>query len=175
MDSSARRNRRSETAQSFHYTAGVVASLFAEVVFTALGVAISALRKEDVWGTVKMPGALVLGSDRTQTGSWLTSEIGVGILMHVLLAVLVGIIYSALLPRLRISPTSGGVAAGLILYLLGVWILPAAFPNWLTSWRVPLIDRAIELVTHLIYGVVFGMAYSSLVRFDHLQKQRKHV
>ena len=175
MGSSTRRNRRSETGQSVHYTAGVVASLFAEVVFTVLGVAISALRNEDVWSTVKMPGTLVLGSDRTQTGSLLTSEIGVGILVHVLLAVLVGMIYSALLPHLRISPISGGVATGLILYLLGLWILPAAFPHWLSSWRVPLIDLLIELGTHAIYGVVFGMTYSSLVRFKHSHQQRKDV
>ena len=175
MDSSAWGKRPSKTTQSVHYTAAVIASLVAEAVFTFLGVGISAVRNEDVWGTVKMPAALVLGSDGMQASSRLTSQIEIGILMHVLLAVLVGWIYAVLFPQLRISPISAGVATGLILYLLGLWILPAAFPNWLSSWRVPLTDLVIEAGTHVIYGVVFGIAYRILFRFDQSQGQRSHV
>ncbi|MFW6084483.1 MAG: hypothetical protein ACODAA_04660, partial [Gemmatimonadota bacterium] len=123
------------------YGAGVLASLIAEVVFVGLAAAMAAVRTGDPWTPVRLPGALLLGPAAVRPSGFVAGDVVVGAAMHLWLGVLVGLLYAALLPRLGVSPLGGGLIAGLVLYLLGFWVLPQLYPDWLAPFRLPLATR----------------------------------
>jgi hypothetical protein len=145
------------------YRAGVVASLIAEAVFILLAAMVSLLRGMDPWMVARMPGSFVLGLEAVQRPGFVPGDVLMGLLMHLGLGILVGVIYAALLPRLGISPVAGGLIAGAVLYILGFWVLPLLFPTWLAPFWLPPLEKALEAVTHVIYGVVFGYAYQRML------------
>lgn len=51
-----------------------------------------------------------------------------------------------------------------MLYLLGFVILPMIFPEWLAPFRVPPVMHAVEILLHVVYGVVFGWSYRWFLR-----------
>lgn len=118
-----------------------------------------AMRGMDPWRVFRMPGAFVLGPDAVNPPGLVLHEVIVGLLIHLWLAILVGLVYAALLPRLRVSPVQGGLIAGALLYALGFWLLPHLFPEWLAPFRLPAVDRALQAVAHGVYGAVFGAAF----------------
>lgn len=144
------------------YSAGVAASLIAEAVFVAMVAMVSALRGMDPWMVTRMPGSFLLGPDAVQPPGFVSGDVLVGMMMHLWLGILVGLIYAALLPRLGLSPLTGGLLAGAVLYLLGFWLLPLLFPFWLSPFWLPPTDRALQAMAHAVYGVVFGTAYRRL-------------
>lgn len=145
-----------------HYRAGVVASLLAETGFILLEGIISPLLGMDPWMVVRMPGSFLLGPEAVEPAGLVTGDVMIGLLMHLSLAVLVGVLYAALLPRLRVSPVTGGLLAGAVLYVLGFWVLPLLFPVWLAPFWLPPLQKAMQAVTHLVYGWMFGYAYQRL-------------
>jgi hypothetical protein len=144
------------------YAAGVTASLIAEAVFIAVNMPILAVMGKDVWAVARMPGSLVAGPSVMEPPGFVPADVLLGLAMHAGLGIIVGVLYALLLPRLRLTPIAGGLLAGAVLYVLGFLILPAAFPEWLAPFRVPLVMHLIEVVTHAIYGVVFGWSYLRL-------------
>ncbi len=141
------------------YAAGITASLIAEAVFIALNMPILAVMGKDVWAVARMPGSLVAGPSVMEPPGFVPADVLLGLGMHVALGILVGVVYAVLLPRLGVSPTVGGLIAGAVLYLLGFVLLPAVFPDWLAPFRVPPLMHMIEIITHAVYGVVFGLAF----------------
>lgn len=100
-----------------------------------------------------------MGPDAIQRPGFVLEDVGAGMAMHFLLAVIVGVIYTALLRRIGVSPISGGLITAAVLYLLGFWALPLAFPTWLAPFWLPPTGRALQAAAHGAYGVVFGFAY----------------
>lgn len=141
------------------YRAGVAASLIAEAVFMLMVSMASLLRRMDPWMATRMLGSLLLGPGAVQPPGFVPGDVLIGLLMHLGLGMLVGVIYAALLPRLGISPVAGGLITGAVLYVLGFWVLPLLFPAWLAPFWLPPLEKAMQAVAHVVYGLVFGYAY----------------
>lgn len=147
-----------------HYGAGVAASLTAEAVFVAVVAAIALLRGNDPWMVARVPATLLLGPTAVQPTGFVPDKVLLGLLLHLWLSVLVGLVYAALLPRVGLPPVAGGLVTGAILYALGFWALPILFPSWLAPfWLLPT-GRLLQALAHAVYGVVLGAAYSRLRR-----------
>ncbi|MGH7465877.1 MAG: hypothetical protein ACREK1_11925, partial [Longimicrobiales bacterium] len=71
---------------------------------------------------------------------------------------------AALLPRVGVSPVTGGIMAGMLLYVFGFWILPLLFPSWLAPFWLPPLEKLLQGIAHVAYGIVFGWAYGGLNR-----------
>ena len=90
-----------------HYPTGVAASLMAEVGFLFLAVAAMWLQGKSPWMPPRMPATLIVGPRALHPPGFVPHNIVLGLLMHLWLAVLVGGLYAALRPRLRV-PRGGG-------------------------------------------------------------------
>lgn len=141
------------------YAAGITASLIAEAVFIVMVAMVALLRGKDPWMVTRVPASFLLGPAATHPPGFVAGDVLLGLGMHLALAVLVGVIYAALLPRLGVSPIVGGLITAAALYGLGFWLLPLLFPTWLAPFRLPPTGRALQAVAHTVYGVVFGLAF----------------
>lgn len=141
------------------YPAGVAASLTAEVGFLFLVVAAMSLRGKSPWMSPRMPATLIVGPRAVHPPGFVLHDIVLGLLMHLWLAVLVGMLYAALRPRLGVSPVVGGLITAGILYALGFWMLPALFSEWLAPFRLPPDGSILQAVLHGLYGLLFGWAF----------------
>lgn len=146
------------------YRTGVLASLLAEAVFVAVVAAAAALRDGDPWRVIRVPGSFVSGPDAVEPSGFVAGDVAVGTTLHLGMAVLVGWIYAALLPRLGLQPITGGLITGAVLYALGFWILPLAFPDRLAAFWLPPPGRALQAGAHAIYGMAFGVGFRLLGR-----------
>jgi hypothetical protein len=144
--------------------AGVYAALTAEAVFMTAVAAMASLRGGDPWKVVRVPASFLIGPDATRPQGFVPGDVLLGLLMHLFFGALVGVLYARLLQRLRLSPLTGGVLAGGILYGFGFWLLPALFPAWLEPFRLPLAGKALQAVAHVVYGVVLGLVFVRLTR-----------
>lgn len=147
-----------------HFRAGVAASLVAEVVFIAMVMMVAWVRGKDPWMVTRVPASMLLGPEAVHPPGFIPGDVAFGLLMHLLLAILVGVIYAGLLPRLGLSPIAGGLITGAVLYVIGFWALPLLFPSWLAPFWLPPTGRALQAVAHAVYGAVFGFSYRRLVR-----------
>jgi hypothetical protein len=145
-----------------NYPAGVKASLIAEAFFIAVVAMVSALRRMDPWMVTRVPASFLLGPSAVQPPGFVPSDVLLGMLMHLWMGVLVGLIYAALLPRVGVSPLIGGLITGAVLYALGFWMLPLLFPKWLSPFWLPPMGKLLQAATHAIYGVVLGVVYRQL-------------
>jgi hypothetical protein len=148
--------------QSSDYRAGILASLTAEAVFVGMVAMVALARGKDPWMVTRVPGAFLLGSDAVQPPGFIAGDVALGLLMHLLLGIMVGVIYAALLPLLEIAPMAGGLITGAILYAMGFWVLPLLFPAWLAPFWLPPMGRLLQAIAHAVYGWVFGATYSRL-------------
>lgn len=142
----------------------MVASLTAEAVFMIMVAGVALMRGKDPWMVARVPASFLLGTDAVQPPGFVTDEVAVGLVMHLVLGVLVGVLYAALLPRLGVSPLVGGLITGAVLYLFGFWILPLLFPVWLAPFWLPATGKLLQAIAHAVYGLVFGWVYRGLVR-----------
>lgn len=126
--------------------------------------AVALIRDMDPWRVTRVPGSLLLGPDAVQPSASVPAEVAIGLAMHLFLAVLVGAIYAARLPRLGVSPVAGGLLTGAILYFLGFWVLPLLFPVWLASFWIGPVGKMLQAAAHVAYGLVFGWSYRHLTR-----------
>lgn len=141
------------------YAAGVAASLLAEAIFILMVAMIALLRGKDPWMVTRAPAAFVVGPEAIRPPGFVPADVALGLLMHLGLGIVVGLVYAALLPRLGISPVAGGLIAGAVLYGLGFWALPLLFPAWLAPFWLPPVGRALQAMAHAVYGIVFGWSF----------------
>lgn len=113
------------------YGAGVLASLVAEAAFIVLVMALALIRGKDPWHVARTLGSLVIGPEAIHPPGFVLGDVALGLFMHVTLGTLVGLIYAAVLSRMKLSPIEGELIAGTVLWLMGSWVLPGLFPNWL--------------------------------------------
>jgi len=146
------------------YGAGIGASLVAEAAFILSTMPILAAMGKDAWAVVRMPAALVAGPEVMRPPGWVPGDILLGLAMHIGLAIVVGVLYAILLPRLGVTAITGGLIAGAALYVLGFLVLPVLFPEWLAPFRVPPVMHLVEIVMHAVYGLVFGWSYRRMSR-----------
>lgn len=142
-----------------NYSAGVVASLVAEAVFIAMVAMVSWVRGMDPWIVTRVPASFLLGPDAVHPPGFVAGDVLLGMLMHLAMGILVGLIYAALLPRLGLSPVAGGLITAAVLYAMGFWLLPLLFPVWLAPFWLPPAGKMLQAVAHAVYGMVFGLVY----------------
>jgi hypothetical protein len=111
-----------------------------------------------------MPTAFLLGPAAVEPPGLVPGDVLLGLLMHIWLSVLVGLVYAALLPPLGVTPLIGGLIAGVVLYALGFRALPRLYPAWLAPFWLPPAGRALQAGAHIVYGLVFGLTYRRLAR-----------
>jgi hypothetical protein len=141
------------------YSAGMAASLVAEAVFIATVAMVSWVRGMDPWMVTRVPASFLLGPEAVQPPGFVAGDVLLGMLMHLAMAIVVGLIYAALLPRLGLSPVAGALITAAVLYAFGFWLLPLLFPVWLAPFWLPPMGRMLQAVAHVVYGVVFGLVY----------------
>ena len=105
---------------------------------------VAIVQKSDPWGPSRMAAALLLGPEAVQPAGFVIGDVLAGLALHGGMAVLVGVLYALLLPRFRLSPITGGVATGMILYAFGFWVLPLLFPKWLSPFWLPLSGKFMQ-------------------------------
>lgn len=123
---------------------------------------VSLARGKDPWAVVRMPATFLVGPAAVEPPGLVAGDVLLGVLGHLWMGVLIGLIFAALLPRLGISPITGGLITGAVLYVLGFWVLPLLFPQWLAPFWLPPADKVLEAVTHGLYGLVFGISFKRL-------------
>ncbi len=153
------RVRDAATHRRIRYGAGIGASLVAETAFVLSTMSLLAVMGRDVWAVVRLPAVLAWGPKVTRPHGWVLEDVLLGAAMHAGLAILVGICYAVLLPRLAVSAVIGGLMAGAALYVLGFLVLPAVFPEWLAPFRVSPVMHLAQIAMHAGYGFVFGWSY----------------
>lgn len=141
------------------YGAGIGASLVAEAAFVLFTMPILAAMGKDSWAVVRMPAAMVVGPEAMLPPGWAPVDILLGAAMHAGMAILVGVLYAVLLPRIGVSAVAAGLMAGATLYVVGFFVLPALFPEWLAPFRMSPVMHLVQIVMHGIYGFVFGWSY----------------
>lgn len=146
------------------YRAGITASLVAETAFVGLMMGLMAARGKDPWKITRASASLVFGPEVAEPSGFVPADVARGLTMHVTYSVIAGALYTALLPRLRLSPVQGGLVTGAVLYALGSYILPAALGDWVEPMKKSPKEKAMTALTHAFYGVVFGLAYQQLIR-----------
>ncbi len=144
--------------------AGIAAALIAELAFMVMVAIVSLLRGMDPWMVVRVPASFLIGPDAVAPQGFVPGDVLLGLGMHAAMAVVVGILYARLLPRLGVSAVTGGIIAAAVLYVLGFWLLPLLFPVWLAPFWLPPMGKALQAMAHLTYGVVFGLFYRWLSR-----------
>lgn len=147
-------------SRSPNYAAGVTAALAGELAFLLLVTAVAIGQKMDPWQPSRMAATLLLGPAAMQPPGFVIEDVLVGLGMHAGMAVLVGVLYALLLPRLGLSPIAGGMVTGMLLYVLGFWLLPVLFPGWLAPFWLPPSGKVMQALAHLFYGFVFGWVYA---------------
>jgi hypothetical protein len=159
------------TAPRSRFGAGALAALLAECVFVALEVLLHSVTGKSPLDPLRMPAVLVIGSESLPASHLIASRLEIGILLHVALSILVGVLYAASVQRLGIGAISAGVATGLILYLLAFYVFPLAWPAWFADWNVTWTRKAVEALTHGGYGFVLGLAYGKMTSGQTLRHQ----
>ncbi|MDQ3555789.1 MAG: hypothetical protein M3409_03295 [Gemmatimonadota bacterium] len=147
-----------------NYGAGIAASLVAEAVFIVMVALVSWIRGMDPWTVARVPASFLLGPAAVEPPGFALGDVLLGLGMHLVLGILVGSVYAALLPRLGISPVAGGLITGATLYGLGFWMLPLLFPVWLAPFWLPPAGTVLQALAHAVYGVIFGLAYRRFAR-----------
>lgn len=142
--------------------AGIIASLAAEIAFVALVAAASTMKGKDPWQVVKVPATFLIGPEVVRPPGFVVGDVLLGALTHIAVAILVGLAYARLLPRLDLSPLAGGMLAAALLYGFGFWILPRLFPQWLQPFLLSRGELALQALAHLVYGLVLAVVYARL-------------
>jgi hypothetical protein len=70
-----------------------------------------------------------------------------------------------------VNVIGGGVATGLILYLLAFYVFPLAWPARFADWNVTWTRKAVEALTHGGYGFILGLAYGKMASGQTLRNQ----
>jgi hypothetical protein len=146
------------------YGAGVAATLVAEAAFVALTMGLIKARGKDPWEPTRASASLVFGPKVARPPGFVPGDVARGLSMHVTYSLIAGVIYAALLPRLRLSPVRGGLITGEVLYSLGSVILPATLGEWVEPMKKSPKENAVQVLTHAFYGVILGAVYDNLTQ-----------
>lgn len=143
------------------YASAIAASLGAEVVFVGVTMGLSQLQGKDPWHITRAPASLLVGPAATHPAGFHASDVALGLAMHLVLGVLVGVAYAELLRRFPLPPVVAGLLAGGLLYTLGTYVLPELFPYWFSPMEKGPRERGMAAATHALYGLAFGLLYGA--------------
>jgi uncharacterized membrane protein YagU involved in acid resistance len=134
---------------------GVVGGVVAGGLFLVLNMWFATSMHQPARMPLLMMSTILQGNDAIKDGSAL---VGVGVLVHAVLSIGFGVVFSVVASRLRTngSLALAGAVFGIVLYLVNLKIFaPAAFHVFEDA------NQPFELVTHVVFGVVLSLEFFS--------------
>ena len=134
---------------------GAVGGILAGVVFTAVTMWFtdSTAGKADM--PLRMISTIVKGDKAMAAG---TTSVSLGVVVHLVLSALFGILFALVVPRLRTNGTVAlaGTLYGALLYVVNFLVLaPLAFTVFEDA------NQPFELFAHVVFGTLLGFAFFS--------------
>jgi|SRR6266536_952212 len=134
---------------------GAVGGLLAGVVFAAVTMwfADSTAGKADM--PLRMISTVVKGDQAMAAG---TTSVGLGVVVHMVLSALFGVLFALVVPGLRTNGTIAlaGTLYGALLYVVNFLVLaPLAFTVFEDA------NQPFELFAHIVFGTLLGFAFFS--------------
>jgi uncharacterized membrane protein YagU involved in acid resistance len=133
---------------------GAVAGVASGLVFAAATMWFASSMPD---GSAEMPlhmiATVVQGDDAMAAG---TTNVAVGVVVHLVLSALFGMVFALIAPRLRTNQliAVGGHVYGALLYVLNFAILaPLVFNTF------ELANQPFELVVHVVFGSLLALAF----------------
>lgn len=121
---------------------------------------------QDPWAQLRLLAQPIMGSAATATSGFAMGPVLVGLLVHLSIAALLGVLFALLvrwlarLPSLLSLPEMAGLAYGLLLWA-AVYFLVAPFASSLMlTTAAPVLP--VLLIQHMVYGASTGLLYSML-------------
>ena len=150
-------------AGSFNLKAAVWAGLIAGVVFMMLEMLlVGTIGGGSPWAPPRMIAAIGMGKDvLPPPASFDLSIMIVAMLIHFVLAIVLGIVFALIVARWNmglITMAVAGAAFGMVVYLITFYGFTALFP-WFAMAR-----NGISLFSHAMFGLVLGWSYYVLAR-----------
>jgi uncharacterized membrane protein YagU involved in acid resistance len=136
---------------------GAVAGIVAGLVMSGWKMAEAAISGAGVWRPPNLIATLVLGPS-ANSGAFQALPFAVGMLLHVLTSIAMGVVYAAFaarfLPRLAPAAELGVI----VVYALLSW----ATYQWLTMpWLAPTMDANVTPTSLAIAHVIFALAFAA--------------
>jgi uncharacterized membrane protein YagU involved in acid resistance len=132
---------------------GAVGGILAGIVFAAVTMWFA----DSTGGTANMPlhmiSTIVKGDKAMAAG---TTSVGLGLVVHLVLSALFGMLFALAVPRFRTNGTVALAATlyGALLYVLNFLVLaPLAFTTFQDA------NQPFELFAHIVFGTLLGFAF----------------
>lgn len=161
MAEHVRHDRPALATRSINWSAAVWASIIAGLVFAVLEVAVRPLLQAvSPWAPLHMIGAIALGPGAmTSTDTFDIGIIATAVIVHMILAVVYGVILAFLVMKLDTGmATVVGGAFGLALYFINFYFFTRWFP-WFADAR-----DWISISTHIVQSGLMAYLYRMLDR-----------
>lgn len=140
-----------------HLTTGSVAGVVAGLVMTVWKMAEAGLAGVGVWRPPNLIATIVLGAS-ANTGDFAPAAFAVGMTLHVLTSVGMGVVYAALAARLLPDLAPATEVAVIVGYALLSW----ATYQWLVMpWLAPTMDENVSPTSMAIAHVVFALGFAA--------------
>jgi hypothetical protein len=146
-----------ETKSTPSLATGAVAGLVAGLVMTVWKMAEAAISGVGIWRPPNLIATIVLGPS-ANSGAFQYLPFAVGMLLHVLTSIAMGVVYAALaarfLPRMAPAPEFGVIIG----YALLNW---AAYQWLIMPWLAPVMDANVSPTSLAIAHVVFALGFAA--------------
>ena len=151
------------------WKAALWAGLIAGVVFMMMEMILVAVAGGgSPWGPPRMIAALVMGESVLPPPA--TFDLGitmVAMIIHFMLSIILGVALAWAISHWRLSlpaAVGGGVLLGLLVYIVGFYLLTPVFP-WFASAR-----GGIAIFAHTMFGLALGWSYHAIAGPDRLER-----
>lgn len=140
---------------------GAIAGLAGGVAMMLAGLLLSLVSGQSIWLPLRCIAALVLGAAAMADSGLHLAPVAVGTAIHLLTAVVFGILFRLVCQRIGHPPTRAGVplllglAYGLLLWLIAIVCIVPRLDTWLAE-----IAPLTFFLQHLVYGGVLGLTCS---------------
>jgi hypothetical protein len=142
---------------------GALAGLGGGLAMTIVAALLTRALDQDLWLQPKVIASLVLGSSATTQAGFVAAPVLLGLLIHLVVATLLGTLFAIGMRRIARLPSDYGVpevaglAYGLLIWLVAYFVaLPLLTPQLLDVYAPALI------IQHIVYGAVTGLLYAVL-------------
>lgn len=148
---------RAEVASHHRLVTGAWAGLLAGLVMTVWKMGEATLAGADAWRPPNLISTIVLGPS-ANTGSFQAGPFAVGMTLHVLASIAMGVAYVALLGPVMVRRTVVAELAAIVAYALASW----AVYQWLIMpWLAPTMDAHVSPLSLAVAHVVFALAFAA--------------
>jgi hypothetical protein len=143
--------------------AGALAGLGGGLAMALVAALLTGALDQDLWLQPKVIASLVLGSPASEAAGFALGPVALGLLIHLLVAMLLGVLFARFMHRVARLPSDfgvpevAGVAFGFLIWAAAYFVvLPVAAPGLLSIYAPAL------LIQHLVYGASTGLVYAWL-------------